>query len=164
MSARIKRAINDWRNIRVVNDQDDLNHVCSTADAITDWCLEKAPTITAVDNYKELLLRHFRRGDVKPGDLETAYDLSLGACSKIERVLKKHLSQAIPSEHRTQPMTLKRGATLLGLTKHHGDRNAVEIFSGMITDGIITAEKFNRQTYVFDRRQFPTERTPRISP
>jgi hypothetical protein len=66
-------------------------------------------------------------------------------------------------------MTLKTAATLMGY-RERGDlprrriKDAVEILSRSIRDGTISCERQSRQRYVFDRRAFPVEAHPSITP
>jgi hypothetical protein len=160
MSLTIKQVIKQWRSInRVPTNNAELDHLCATADTITDWCHDNAPEITAVHECKELVLRWIRRRTVSAEDLQAAWEAAHGACSQIERLLKRRKAESskIPPQHRSEPMTIKRAATLMGYTTHHGDRNAVDILSRSIHEGLVKAEKINRQNYVFDRRDFPEQ-------
>jgi hypothetical protein len=70
----------------------------------------------------------------------------------------------IPPERRTIPLNLARAAKLIGFTKYRGDKDGAEILSKSIRDGSIVAEKLNRQSYIFDLRDFPKKSWPMIAP
>jgi hypothetical protein len=168
MATNIKIAIKAWRKIKGVGTTDDLDHLCLTADAITSWCLNNAPTITAVHDCKELVLRHFRYHDVSENDLRAAFDRSHGACAQIEMVLQRREASSIAPEHRTIPMSLKVAARLLGYTKTTGERrnmkDAAELLRKSIDEGLVACMRLSRQQYIFDRTQFPQESQDKIAP
>jgi hypothetical protein len=59
----------------------------------------------------------------------------------------------IPSKYRSKPITKRRAAGLLG---RKGNQSSVtEWLSRCIADGTIQAEEQNRQSFVFDIRDFP---------
>ncbi len=60
----------------------------------------------------------------------------------------------IPVEHRTKVMAKKNAAKLLG--RPNSD-SGVKWLNACIEDGTIRCEKINRQTFVFDKRDFPKE-------
>jgi hypothetical protein len=77
----------------------------------------------------------------------------------------------IPPERRTIPMTKQVAARLLGLTLvDEGGRDrrkmkdAVELLTKSMGDGIYKYERQSRQRYVFDREDFPIESHPKIIP
>jgi hypothetical protein len=78
--------------------------------------------------------------------------------------------QRIPPEQRTIPLSLTQAAKLMGYTRTQSGarirdpKGAAEILRRSIEDGTIRAERRNRQSYVFDRSDFPREVWPRILP
>jgi len=69
--------------------------------------------------------------------------------------LKSNDGHPIEAAYRTRPLTKKKAAKLLG---RDGDTSsAVKWISNCIKDGTITAEKLNRQNFIFDIREFPKD-------
>ena len=62
------------------------------------------------------------------------------------------VSSAIPSEHRTKAITLRKAAALLGKPE---PSSGTKWLKQCIEDGTISCEKISRQSYVFDLREFP---------
>jgi hypothetical protein len=78
-------------------------------------------------------------------------------------------ARRIPPEYRTIPLTLKSAAILMGYRKRgelrpRSAKKAAEILSQSIQDGTVVCEKLGRQRFVFDRRDFPKEALPDITP
>ena len=58
----------------------------------------------------------------------------------------------IPFQYRTRAITKRQAAHCLGRSN---EDSGVRWLNSCIDDGIIRCERFSRQSYVFDRRQFP---------
>ncbi len=58
----------------------------------------------------------------------------------------------IPFQYRTRAITKRQAARYLGRSN---EDSGVRWLNRCIDDGIIHCERFSRQSYVFDRRQFP---------
>jgi hypothetical protein len=149
------------------------------------------PGVSELDNHPALptirhCCRHLFPGQTLAGALDALYDWLL-ADKQIDKPtadamrlpelagLLQHAKQESPRdtrdsgqrilpEQRTIPMTLRRAAKLMGYTVHRGKKDAVKLLSRTIKDGTIKAEKLNRQSYVFDRRDFPPESLTHITP
>ena len=68
----------------------------------------------------------------------------------------------IPPERRTKPITKIKAARALG---RDGDKSAaVEFVTKCIDDGIIAAQKMNRQSWVFDISDFPESSHNELKP
>jgi hypothetical protein len=68
----------------------------------------------------------------------------------------------IPSSQRTRPMTLAEAARLMG---YKGDRQSVtRQLKAAINAGAVRGEKRNRQSYIFDRNDFPEESQQKTLP
>jgi hypothetical protein len=79
--------------------------------------------------------------------------------------------ERIPPERRTIPMSKKIAARLMGYTRVVEDwrerravKDAVEILTKSIDDGLIKAERHSRQRFVFDRNDFPPDVWYKILP
>ncbi|MDB2525763.1 hypothetical protein N9X53_03660 [Mariniblastus sp.] len=69
-------------------------------------------------------------------------------------------STQIPPEFRTKPLTKIKAARAMGKS---GDKSrCVTWLSKCINDGLITAERMNRQSYIFDTRDFPSYQHSKI--
>jgi hypothetical protein len=87
--------------------------------------------------------------------------------------MQKHRpkEQRIPAKYRTIPMSKQEAARWLGYTLLDEEKrprrkikDAVELLSKSMDDGIIKHEKLSRQRFVFDRRDFPIESHSKIIP
>lgn len=68
---------------------------------------------------------------------------------------------AIPPEHRSKPLTKKKLAALLG---RPNEDSGVKWLNNCIADGIFRCEKYSRQSYVFDLREFDAAVQNQIRP
>jgi len=68
-------------------------------------------------------------------------------------------STTIPAQYRTKVMTKKNAAKLLG---RPNPDSGVKWLNDCIKDGTISCEEINRQTFVFDKREFPKETQPSL--
>jgi hypothetical protein len=67
----------------------------------------------------------------------------------------------IPSRYRTRPMTLRAAARLMGYGK---SKDAAERLRNAISAESVRCERLTRQQYVFDKRDFPEEQWPQLTP
>jgi hypothetical protein len=69
---------------------------------------------------------------------------------------------AIPPEHRTRPLGIAEAARLMGHTGR--GRKAGELLRRAMDGGAVKYVKFTRQSYIFDRRDFPAKAHPKLDP
>jgi hypothetical protein len=70
----------------------------------------------------------------------------------------------IRPEDRTRPMTLQEASRFSGHAKGKSTKQGVKDLRAAIDGGLIDCESLTRQQHVFNRRQFPKEAWPRITP
>jgi hypothetical protein len=152
----------------------DVDTFTASVDAVADWCDDEGVSAlaTPLDEWKELILSIRRDGVVVSiDDQKKAFNLARGAMRRI-KTLTKNPPKKIPPENRTRPMTKQEAARLLGLTVIDEEtgrarrriKDAVELLTKQMNDGIYRFEKHNRQRFVFDRRDFPIESHPKVTP